>query len=52
MKQKSKRVSTRVHTRKLDRLVARNNMCRAGIYRFTHGKRHESFFCKRWREYV
>lgn len=52
MQKKSKRVSTRVHTRKLDRLIARDNMKRAGIYRFTHGQRHHSFFANHWREYV
>lgn len=52
MKQKSKRKSIRVHTRKLDRLVAKNNMVRAGIYRFTRGERHHSFFANHWREYI
>ena len=52
MKQKSKRVSTRVHSRKIDRLVAKNNMRKAGIYRFTHGGRHNSFFANHWREYT
>lgn len=49
---KRKRVSTRVHSRKIDRLVAKNNMKKAGIYRFTHGGRHDSFFANHWHEYV
>lgn len=49
---KIKRVSTRVHTRKLDRMVAQNNMVRAGIYKFNKGERHHTFFANHWREYV
>ena len=59
--QKSIRVSTQVHTRKLDRAVAHRNMERVGI---KHVNRHDyygplwertvisSYFAKHWRENV
>lgn len=46
-KSKIKRVPTRVHTRELDRGVAKENMKRKGIHRI--GK--DNFFANNWREY-
>lgn len=64
--QKSIRVPTQVHTRKLDRLVAHKNMERAGLrrvnkhdyatYRSMTGmlvqERIDSYFSQHWRETV
>ena len=64
--QKSIRVPTQVHTRKLDRLVAHKNMERAGLTRvnkhdystyktmtgMTVQERIGSYFARHWRETV
>ncbi len=47
-----KRVSTQVHTRKLDRMVARKNMEKKGITQINKVKSDASFFSKNWRDYV
>ena len=62
-----KRVPTRVHTRKLDRAIARENMKKAGISQVAkhdlrqaytlNGKRGEtirtdSYFAQHWRDYI
>jgi len=49
---KAKRVATRVHTRKIDRLVAHKKMKDAGIVSPNKGKRMQirSFFAEHWRE--
>ena len=61
------RVMTRVHTRKLDRQIAKNRMKAAGVkdackHSYTQGMtlggkrgetfRHDSFFAEHWREYA
>ena len=52
MKRKFKNVSVRVHTRKLDRLVAHKKMKDAGIVSPNKGKKMHinSFFADHWRE--
>ena len=48
-----KRVSTRIHTRKIDRAVAHAMMKKAGIVSPNKkNKAGESFFSKHWRESV
>lgn len=64
---KIKRVPTRVHTRELDRKIARNNMKKLGLHQvakhsYTHGMtlsgkqgetiRHDSFFAEKWHKYA
>ena len=48
--QKFHRVPTRVHTRELDRAVARANMKRAGMHQINKGK--PSWFSENWRKYA
>lgn len=48
---KTKRVPTQVHTRKLDRMVARRNM-KKGITQINKVKGDASFFADNWRSYV
>lgn len=51
--QNSKRVPTQVHTRKLDRSVARHNMVKAGMTQLNKDKDGlGSKFAKSWRNYV
>lgn len=56
MKNKSKRVSTQIHTRKLDRLVAKNQMKNAGFVKLCHrgGSRNglQSAFARDWRRFT
>ena len=47
---KVKRVSTRIHTRKLDRAVAHAIMKREGIVRPNDHRGGRSFFAEHWRE--
>ena len=49
-KQNNHRVSTRVHTRELDRGVARHNMKKVGLRQVAKGK--NSFFSDNWRKYA
>lgn len=49
---KTKRVHTQVHTRKLDRSVARNHMKQRGITGINKKTAGESFFSRAWREYI
>ncbi len=50
---KTKRVSTQVHTRKLDRMVARKNMEKKSVTQINKVKGGDaSFFSKNWRDYV
>ena len=44
----NRRVPTRVHTRELDRGVARTNMKKAGLHQVAKGK----FFSDNWRKYA
>ena len=46
----NRRVSTRVHTRELDRCVARHMMDRAGLHQVAKGK--HSYFSENWRRYA
>lgn len=52
---KSKRNSTQIHTRKLDRMVAKNQMKDSGMVNICHrhGLRGQgrSFFANNWRDY-
>ena len=52
MQKKSKRVPTQVHTRKLDRMVARNNMEKKGIKKINEDRADESFFSNNRRSYA
>ena len=62
MSKKLTSVPTRVHTRKIDRAVAKNNMLKAGMNqifkhdysRYGNGETFviPSYFAKHWREYV
>lgn len=52
MQNKIKRVPTQVHTRKLDRMVARRNMKKRGIVHINKDGVNGSFFANNWREYV
>lgn len=45
---KIKRVPTRVHTRELDRSIAKTNMKRSGLHRIGKG----DFFHNNWRKYA
>lgn len=45
---KNKRVPTRIHTRKLDRNVARNNMLKAGRRQINKNK----YFAENWRAWA
>jgi len=47
---KTKRVPTRVHTRKLDRSVAHAQMKKAGLVRVNDHSHGDSFFSRNWRE--
>ena len=47
---KQKRVSTQVHTRKLDRSVAHAKMKKAGLVRVNDHRGGNSFFSAHWRE--
>lgn len=49
---KTKRVSTQIHTRKLDRMVARKNMEKKGITQINKVKGDTSFFSRYWRSYA
>lgn len=49
---KTKRVPTQIHTRKLDRMVARKNMEKKGITQINKVKDDASFFADNWRSYV
>lgn len=49
---KNSRVSTQIHTRKLDRIVARENMKKHGITQINKVKGLTSFFAKHWRDYI
>ena len=49
---KVKRVPTQVHTRKLDRMVARRNMKKQGMVHINKDGINGSFFASNWREYV
>ena len=49
---KTKRVPTQVHTRKLDRMVARKNIEKKGVTQINKIKGDASFFSKNWRDYV
>lgn len=49
-----KRKATRVHTRKIDRFIARRQMENVGMRRVcSHGRhgKHSSYFASHWREY-
>ena len=48
--QRTKRVPTRVHTRKLDRMVAHNKMKQAGVVKANNHKYGDSFLAEHWRE--
>ena len=52
MQKKDKRVPTQVHTRKLDRMVARNNMEKKGIKKINEDRADGSFFSRFWRNYA
>ena len=52
MQKKDKRVPTQLHTRKLDRMVARNNMEKKGITHFNKDGVNGSFFSRFWRSYA
>ena len=47
---KQKRVSTQIHTRKMDRHVAHVKMKMAGLVRVNDHKHGPSFFSEHWRE--
>ena len=49
---KTKRVPTQVHTRKLDRMIARKNMEKKGVTQINKINGDASFFSKNWRDYV
>ena len=49
---KTKRVPVQVHTRKLDRMVARKNMGKKGVTQINKIKGDTNFFSKNWRDYV
>ena len=50
---KTKRIPTRIRTRKLDRAVAKNVMRAKGIIRFNkHDNGLSSYFADNWRKYV
>ncbi len=54
----NKRVPERIHTRKIDRKVAKNNMLKVGYTRICHrkkkdgGKKGDSYFSLHWREHT
>lgn len=52
MNKKTKRVATQIHTRKLDRSVAKNNMQKRGITGINKKTAGKSFFSRAWREYI
>jgi hypothetical protein len=52
MKDNVKIVPTQVHTRKLDRAVARNKMHKMGITHINKKKADGSFFARNWRNYA
>lgn len=47
-----KRVPMQVHTRKLDRMVARRNMQKNGISHINKDNGTGSFFANNWKDYV
>ena len=49
---KVKRVPIQVHTRKLDRMVARRNMKKQGMVHINKDGVNGRFFAKSWIEYV
>ncbi len=49
---KTKRIPVQVHTRKLDRMVARKNMGKKGVTQINKIKGDASFFSKNWRDYI
>lgn len=52
MQNKVRRIPTQVHTRKVDRMVARNNMKKRGIVHINKDGTDGSFFANNWREYI
>ncbi len=46
MEKKARRKMTRVHTRKLDRLVAKHNMKKAGVHK------PNKHFAENWRAWI
>lgn len=53
MKKKEKRVPTQIHTRELDRMVAKNNMKKAGFMQICKKDRTgESIFKRNWKQFV
>ena len=52
MQKKDKRVPTQVHTRKLDRMVARNNMEKKGSTHINKDGVNGSFLSRSWRSYA
>lgn len=52
MRKKNKRVPTQIHTRKLDRLVAKNQMKKDGFVRICDKRAGESTFQKYWRKFT
>ena len=52
MKNKQKRVPTQIHTRKLDRLVAKNQMHKAGLIRICDKRTGRSTFAEQWRKFT
>ncbi len=49
---KYKRVPTRVHTREIDREVARATMKKRGLKQIAKDKKRGSFFSENWREFA
>ena len=45
---KRQRISTQIHTRELDRAVAKANMKKGGLRKFCKGK----FFSENWRDFA
>lgn len=52
MQKKDKRVPTQVHTRKLDRSVAKTNMKERGIQKINKDRADGSFFSRFWKSYA
>lgn len=52
MQKKDKRVPTQVHTRKIDRCVARNKMKEKGVQKMNKSRVDGSFFSRFWRSYA
>ena len=51
-KAKYRRVPTRVHTREIDREVARAAMKKRGLKQVAKDKKNGSFFSENWREFA